>query len=200
MNWSHCPDVELNPKVMSGLPVVKGTRVQPELILEHVEDGFTPEEIVTEIFPTVSLSRALRVLDYARRQVPSAGQVLVPAMSRVLLDENMPLGLARMLRDHDVQHVLRLAGRASKRGSISKAEQEGFQVIVTRHQNLRYQQNLRDRELAIVVLSTNRWIDIRGSSKTVVEAVGRAGAGGFQEVKITRHQVAPPSRGYGSER
>ena len=72
MNWSDCPDVESNPKVMSGLPVVKGTRVQPESILEHVEDGFTPEEIVTEIFPTVSLSRALRVLAYARRHVPSA--------------------------------------------------------------------------------------------------------------------------------
>lgn len=108
-------------------------------------------------------------------------------MSRVLLDENMPLGLARMLHEHDVQHVLRLGWDGVENGDlIAKAEQDGFEVIVTGDQNLRYQQNLRGRELAIVVLSTNRWIDIQRSSETVVEAVDRAEAGSFQEVEIKR--------------
>lgn len=72
MDWSSCPDVESKPKVMQGTPVVVGTRVPADSIIEHAEDGFTPQEIATEIFPSVSLSRALRILDYARRHVPRA--------------------------------------------------------------------------------------------------------------------------------
>lgn len=72
MDWSTCPDVTSDPEVMSGVPVVAGTRVPADSLIEHVEDGFTPEEITTEIFPSVPLSRARRILEFAGLHVPRA--------------------------------------------------------------------------------------------------------------------------------
>lgn len=43
MNW-----VEINPKVMFGKPVVKGTRVTVELILEELSVGRSHEEVMYE--------------------------------------------------------------------------------------------------------------------------------------------------------
>lgn len=72
MDWRQCPDVETRPDVMSGTPVVVRTRVPADSIVEHAEFGYSPEEIVTEIFPSVPLSRAERILDFARTRVPRA--------------------------------------------------------------------------------------------------------------------------------
>lgn len=72
MDWTSCPDVESKPGVMSGVPVVVGTRVPADSVAEHAEAGYSAEEIVTDIFPSVPLSRAKRVIDFARRHVPRA--------------------------------------------------------------------------------------------------------------------------------
>ena len=72
MDWSTCADVESSLQVMSGVPVVVGTRVPAATIVEHVEDGFSLEEITTELFPSVSLARARRILDFAASHVPRA--------------------------------------------------------------------------------------------------------------------------------
>lgn len=69
MDWSECPDVERKAGVLSGSPVIVGTRVPPETIVEHVRDGYSPEEISSDLFPSVPLDRALRVLEFARRHV-----------------------------------------------------------------------------------------------------------------------------------
>lgn len=69
MDWSRCPDVESVPGKVSGAWVVKGTRVQADAIVENAAEGYTPEEIATEIFPTVPVERVKRVLDFARARV-----------------------------------------------------------------------------------------------------------------------------------
>lgn len=66
MDWSQCDDVESVPGKVSGAWVVKGTRVQADAIVENANEGFTAEEIVAEIFPTVPIERAIRVLKFAR--------------------------------------------------------------------------------------------------------------------------------------
>jgi uncharacterized protein (DUF433 family) len=67
MDWSKSPDVESRPGVVSGAYVVKGTRVPADAVIDNAEDGFTAEEIVTEIYPTVPLDRARRIIEFARR-------------------------------------------------------------------------------------------------------------------------------------
>ena len=40
--------IETNPKVMLGKPVIRGTRLTVEIILEKLSSGMTPEEIQME--------------------------------------------------------------------------------------------------------------------------------------------------------
>ena len=44
-DWSDCPIVEVNPRKVSGAPILKGTRVQADSIVENYEGGSPVEEI-----------------------------------------------------------------------------------------------------------------------------------------------------------
>jgi uncharacterized protein (DUF433 family) len=68
MNWSECPDVESNPGVISGAYVVKGTRVPADAIIDNADDGFSPEEIATEIYPTAPVAAVRRIVAFAHRE------------------------------------------------------------------------------------------------------------------------------------
>ncbi len=46
MDWTDCPIVEVNPRKVSGAPILKGTRVQADSIVENFEGGSPVEEIV----------------------------------------------------------------------------------------------------------------------------------------------------------
>lgn len=72
---------------------------------------------------------------------------------KVLFDQGTPVPLRRHLPLHDVTTVHELAWSTLTNGAlISKAEAAGFDCLVTTDQNLKYQQNLAGRTLAIVVL------------------------------------------------
>jgi len=62
------------------------------------------------------------------------------------------------------------------------AENEGFEVFVTTDQNLKYQQNLTDRSLAIMVLSTTSWPIIEKQTDRVAKAIDTITPGGYVEV------------------
>lgn len=65
MNWLACPDVESVPGRVSGAWVFKGTRVPADALVLNARGGCSPEEIVEEIFPTVPLDAARRILVFA---------------------------------------------------------------------------------------------------------------------------------------
>ena len=67
---------------------------------------------------------------------------------------------------------------------VPAAEAAGFEVIVTTDRNLRYQQNLDNRKLAIVVLGRGRWTIVRSHIAKVVAAVDAATPGSFTEVEM----------------
>ena len=46
--------IEINPKVMVGKPVIKGTRITVELILRELGAGMTPEAVMAE-YPQLTL-------------------------------------------------------------------------------------------------------------------------------------------------
>ena len=72
IDWSKCDDVESVPGRVSGAWVIKGTRVQADAVVENAKDGFTAEEIATEIFE-LPLERVRAVLRYAKITPPSNG-------------------------------------------------------------------------------------------------------------------------------
>jgi len=67
---------------------------------------------------------------------------------------------------------------------IEAAEKEGFGAIVTADRNLKYQQNLTSRRIAVVVLTTTSWPRIQRAGAAIAAAVDAARAGTYVEVDI----------------
>jgi len=65
---------------------------------------------------------------------------------------------------------------------IESAERDGYGALITTDQNLRYQQNLKDRKIAIVVLKTTSWPRIRNSVEKVVAALEKLSPSSFVEI------------------
>jgi len=104
---------------------------------------------------------------------------------RVLFDQGTPVPLRQSLAQHEVTTAYERGWSRLKNGELlDTAEKEGFEVLVTTDSNLKYQQNLDPRRIAIVVLSTPSWRRIERAVRTVVDAIGRASAGSVTEIEI----------------
>jgi len=66
IDWNSCPVVELNPELVSGAWVFRGTRVPVAALFKNLEEGVTVNEFV-ELFPGVDLLHAHSVLDHAAK-------------------------------------------------------------------------------------------------------------------------------------
>jgi hypothetical protein len=73
---------------------------------------------------------------------------------RVLFDQGTPAPLRHALAPHEVSTAFELGWSNLENGDLLRAAEGRFEVFVTTDQNLRYQQNLADRQLAILVLPT----------------------------------------------
>ena len=67
---------------------------------------------------------------------------------------------------------------------IEQAEAAGYEVLVSTDKNIRYQQNLSGRRLAIVVLSTPQWPVVRLHVERIAAAVNDATPGSYTEVAL----------------
>ena len=67
---------------------------------------------------------------------------------------------------------------------LTAAESKGFEVFVTTDTNLAYQQNLSNRKIAIVVLSTTSWPRIQKSIAAIVAAIDEAMPSSYKTVSI----------------
>lgn len=104
---------------------------------------------------------------------------------RVLFDNGTPRGVAPALVGHVVEEARAFAWDNLTNGALlAAAEAAGFDVFVTTDKNLRYQQNLSGRRLAIVVLGKARWKSIKLRLAAIHQAVSSAKPGDFVEVDI----------------
>ncbi len=107
---------------------------------------------------------------------------------RILLDECVPRPLRRELLGHDVKTVTSMGWAGKKNGELLRLMiKEGFTVFLTADQNLRYQQNLRDAGIALVVLvaKTNRLVDLQPLMKDVREALEEIKPGQLLEISTS---------------
>ena len=72
---------------------------------------------------------------------------------RVLLDECLPRKLKNDLPGHDVSTVPEMQWRGLKNGELLRLAQNTFEVFITADQGIRYQQNLRGMNIAVIVLA-----------------------------------------------
>ncbi len=75
---------------------------------------------------------------------------------KILLDESVPRLLKLRLPQLDISTVQEMGWAGVRNGELLRRAEEQFEVLVTADQNLRYQQNLSGRKLAILVLPSNQ--------------------------------------------
>ncbi len=104
---------------------------------------------------------------------------------RILFDHVTPRGVARFLRGHTVTLAKERGWDTLSNGELlDEAERAGFDVVLTADKNMRYQQNLTGRRIALIVLSTPQWPILRSHSERIVAAVDAATPGSSVEVEI----------------
>ena len=104
---------------------------------------------------------------------------------RILFDQGTPAPLRKALGAHAVETAFERGWSELENGAlISAAESEGFELLITTDTNLRYQQNLSGRSIAVLVLSTPSWPRIRKVSFEISVAVGGVSAGQFLEFEV----------------
>jgi hypothetical protein len=104
---------------------------------------------------------------------------------RILFDNGTPRGVAAALADHTVEEARSHGWDTLRNGELlDAAEAAGFDVFLTTDRNLRYQQNVTGRKIAIVVLGRGRWRLIRSKLAMIAAAVDAATPGTFAEVEI----------------
>ena len=100
---------------------------------------------------------------------------------RILFDQVTPFrwsGFGPARRRHCLRTRLVLAG---ERRSARCRRAEGFAVLVTTDSNVKYQQNLASRRIAIVVLTSTSWPRIQRVVDTVILAIESAVEGKYIE-------------------
>jgi hypothetical protein len=104
---------------------------------------------------------------------------------RVLFDNGTPRGVAAALSDHAVEEARARGWDTLRNGELlDAAESAGFDVFVTTDRNIRHQQNLTHRKIAVVVLGKARWKLIKERLADVAAAVAAAKPGRVSEVDI----------------
>ena len=99
---------------------------------------------------------------------------------RVLFDNGTPRGLAAFLAGHSVEEARLHGWEELVNGDlIEAAESAGFEVLVTTDKNIRYQQNLKDRKVALVVLGNSQWPMVKLVTAAIVAAVHEAKPGSY---------------------
>ena len=105
---------------------------------------------------------------------------------RIILDENLPQQLKRIFTGHSVNSVQELGLATVKNGRLLALLENKCDVFVTADKNIRYQQNLSARRIAIVVLGNQQWPNVKLHLDRIVEAVNAAIPGSYAEVEIPR--------------
>jgi hypothetical protein len=106
---------------------------------------------------------------------------------RVLFDNGVPRGVAEGLLEHDVQEARMLGWDRLRNGELLRAaEDAGFDVLLTTDRNLRFQQNMSGRRLAIVVLSNSRWRLVRRAVADIAATIAESTPGDLREVEIPK--------------
>jgi hypothetical protein len=104
---------------------------------------------------------------------------------RVLFDKSAPFGLIRHLAGHVVSTAEERGWDRLENGALlTVAEEAGFEVFLTADKNLRYQQNLSTRKVALVVLGNSPWPLVRAHIPEIAAAVNAAKPGSYIEVDI----------------
>jgi Domain of unknown function (DUF5615) len=103
---------------------------------------------------------------------------------KILFDHGTPAPLRRALSGHSVSTANEMGWSEIDNGKLLSAAEIEFDVIITTDQNIRYQQNLAGRRLAIIVLPTTSWKRIQIHQSRILAAIDRLHPGDVVELEF----------------
>jgi hypothetical protein len=105
---------------------------------------------------------------------------------RILFDKNVPVGARTFLLGHEVHTVVEMGwpDQLENGELLEAAEHSGFDVMVTSDQNIRHQQNLAGRKLALVVLGSNIWPVVRKHGAAITATANAATPGTYAFIEM----------------
>ena len=105
---------------------------------------------------------------------------------KLLFDHGTPVPLRRSLTGHEISTAYEMGWAELQNGDLLTAAEKSFQALITTDKNLRYQQNLTGRQLAILVLPTTSWPRIQQHIAEVIAAVNSLKPGDFTELRFVK--------------
>jgi len=103
---------------------------------------------------------------------------------KILFDQGTPAPLRHLLVDHNVRTAYEMGWADLDNGQLLKAAETAFDALITTDQNLRYQQSVQGRRLAILVLPTTSWPKIQKNGAAVIAAVNELKEGDFAQLRF----------------
>ena len=103
---------------------------------------------------------------------------------KVLLDECVPWPMHKFLIGHDCKTAQQCGWGGIQNGDLLRKAEGQFDVFITSDQNIRYQQNLAQRLISILELSTNDLRRIQAASETIRSAVTGIQPGNYLRLLI----------------
>jgi len=67
---------------------------------------------------------------------------------------------------------------------LAAAESNGYELVLTADQNIRYQQNLSGRKIALVVLGSNLWPLLKKHPPEITAAVNDSRVGSYAFIEV----------------
>ncbi|MGH7975112.1 MAG: DUF5615 family PIN-like protein [Limisphaerales bacterium] len=103
---------------------------------------------------------------------------------KILLDECVPWPMHKFLTGHECSTAQQCGWGGIKNGDLLRLAEGRFDLFITSDQNIRYQQNLAGRWIAIIELSTNDFRRIQNSATLIQSAIAAIKAKEFRQLEI----------------
>ena len=100
----------------------------------------------------------------------------ISPVKRIILDENIPHALKSALVGHLVTSVQEQGWGGIQNGQLMALMEGKFDVFITADKNLRYQQNLASRRIAIIEMPFNSRRRLLPLTDKILEAIARSGS------------------------
>ena len=102
---------------------------------------------------------------------------------KILIDESLPRYVLQILQEYNAYTVQFMGWSGIKNGVLlGLATQQQFNVFLTADKNLRYQQNLKDRTIALIVFPSNKLSVIKQLERQLKDALASVESGSVIEL------------------
>jgi len=115
-----------------------------------------------------------------RRTVPVGGVKPV----RILFDHGVPVPLRKKLSGHQISTAHEMGWNQVSNGELISKAEGSFDVFISTDQNLKHQQNLKNRKIAILVLPTTSWRKIETNSHLIQQTLDSLKPNIYEEIKF----------------